>query len=63
MEVFVPFSERLVEQTGVLGRLVPFQLEYPCARLHGWESVEILTDNGGSQVQTAERSVAQLQAH
>jgi hypothetical protein len=42
MKLFVPFSEDLVEETGVVGRLVPFQLEYECVRLHGWESVEVL---------------------
>jgi hypothetical protein len=40
--IFVPFSEHLLETTGLgIGRLVPFQLEYECVRLHGWESVEI----------------------
>ena len=42
MELFVPFSEELIEETGVVGRLVPFQLEYECVRLYGWESVEVL---------------------
>lgn len=43
MKLFVPFSEDLIEETGVVGRLVPFQLEYQCVRLHGWESVEVLS--------------------
>ncbi len=31
MEVFIPFSEAMVEKLGLdLGRLVPFQLEYEC---------------------------------
>jgi hypothetical protein len=42
MKLFVPFSEDLVEETGVVGRLVPFQLEYQCVRLHGRESVDLL---------------------
>ena len=63
MEIFVPFSERLVEQTGVVGRLVPFQLEYPCARLHGWESVEILADEGDAQAAPAANAAEKLQAH
>ena len=34
MEVFIPFSEAMVEKLGFdLGRLVPFQLEYECLHL------------------------------
>jgi len=57
MEIFVPFSEPLVEETGMsLGRLVPFRLEYRCLRLAGWEAVEI-----GDDV-PSERSACELQA-
>jgi hypothetical protein len=45
MEIFVPFSEPLADETGMsLGRLVPFKLEYRCLRLAGWEAVEIGED-------------------
>ena len=55
--IFVPFSEHLVEATGFgIGRLVPFQLEYQCVRLHGWESVEI-------EPATAEEAESELQPH
>ena len=63
MEIFVPFSERLVEQTGVVGRLVPFQLEYPCARLHGWESVEVFSDDVDPHAAPAAETAEKLQAH
>jgi len=44
MKVFVPFSEYLVEETGLgIGTLVPFKLEYECLRLGGWEAVELIT--------------------
>lgn len=60
MEIFVPFSEAVVAEAGIVGRLVPFQLEYPCARLHGWEAVELLTDAlTGSET----TPVDQLQPH
>ena len=32
-KVFVPHSESLQQKTGVLGELVPFQLDYVCVRL------------------------------
>jgi hypothetical protein len=60
MEIFVPFSEAVMAEAGTLGRLVPFQLEYPCARLHGWEAVELLTEE---PVDTAVPAAAQLQPH
>lgn len=57
MEIFVPFSEPLVEETGMaLGRLVPFNLEYRCLRLGGWDRVEIGEDDA------TEPFEAQLQA-
>jgi hypothetical protein len=31
--IFVPFSEELLAQVGMLGELVPFQLEYHCLHL------------------------------
>lgn len=31
--IFVPFSEELLAQVGMLGELVPFQLEYRCLHL------------------------------
>ena len=35
MKVFVPFSESLLEETGLdLGVLVPFKLEYECLRVN-----------------------------
>jgi len=42
MKIFVPFSEPLIEATGLdLGRLVPFNLDYECVRLAGWEAVDV----------------------
>ncbi len=32
-KVFVPHSERLQQATGILGELVPFNLDYTCVRL------------------------------
>jgi hypothetical protein len=60
MEIFVPFSEAVVAEAGIVGRLVPFQLEYPCARLHGWEAVELLT---GESVGSESPGADQLQRH
>ncbi len=60
MEIFVPFSEAVVEQAGIVGRLVPFQLEYPCARLHGWEAVEL---GNGDCVDSNNSHANQLQPH
>ena len=31
--IFVPFSEELLARVGMLGELVPFQLEYRCLHL------------------------------
>ncbi len=43
MEVFIPFSEAMVEKLGLdLGRLVPFQLEYEC--LHFEEATPEIED-------------------
>jgi hypothetical protein len=49
MKVFVPFSESLLQETGLgLGNLVPFKLEYECLRYYGWESVEVEEPDSGA---------------
>ncbi|MCZ6658239.1 MAG: hypothetical protein O7C67_13160 [Gammaproteobacteria bacterium] len=50
MEVFIPFSEVMVEKLGLdLGRLVPFQLEYECLHLEVEEQEH--SDSRGPRVQ------------